>query len=420
MSRDVFTLIHPDDREAAAAAYIRDITEPGIHPPATYRFATAHGDWRYLEVVATNCLDVPSVRGVVINARDVTESERLLRALRTLGQANQALVQATDEASLLEGTCRTIVDAGNYKMAWVGYAQHDEGRSVLPVASSGRLPDEGDLRVTWADTPAGQGPIGIAIRTGTAQVWGDLANSLTTELHRASAVRHGVQSACVLPLRVAGDVIGTLCIHSATADAFSPSEIQLLTELSDALAYGIWRHRDAASLQASETRFRALAAAAPIGILEISSEGLVTYANSRIAELSGTDVESFMGRGWLDAIHPDDVGGLAALVDRPRVRSSRSRVATNFRIRRPDGEDRHVRALGAPEDDTPGTGYVVIVEDVTEELRAPRDADPPGLLRHAHRAREPVAVPRPAGPRARRAASGTGPTSPCSSSTSTG
>jgi diguanylate cyclase (GGDEF)-like protein/PAS domain S-box-containing protein len=370
VSHDVFTLIHPDDRETAAEAFIRDISEPGIHPPAVYRFRTSTGGWRYLEVVATNCLEDPAIGGVVINARDVTESEHLLKALRTLGQANQALVHAKDEAALLHDTCRTIVEAGDYQLAWVGFARHDDECSVQPVAAAGLIETLDDIRVTWADNEAGQGPIGIAIRTARVQASGDLASVLTTETNRAAALKHGIRSACVLPLCVADEVIGTLSIHSGVADAFGPSEIQLLSELSDALAYGIGRLRDGASLLASEVRFRALAAAAPVGILEISSEGLVTYANSKIAELSATGIESFMGRGWIDAIHPEDVPALCKLVDRPRVKTSRNMVTTNFRIRRPDGEDRHVRALAAPEHQSADTGYVVIVEDVTEELKS--------------------------------------------------
>src|ERR1039458_6712128 len=43
-------------------------------------------------------------------------------------------------------------------------------------------------------------------------------------------------------------------------------------------------------------------------------------------------------------------------------------VSTSFRICRPDGEERHVRTLAAPKSDEVGAGYVVIVEDITEEL----------------------------------------------------
>ena len=48
----------------------------------------------------------------------------------------------------------------------------------------------------------------------------------------------------------------------------------------------------------------------------------------------------------------------------------RSQVATTFRIRRPDGEVRHVRMLAAPKGQTREGGYVVTVEDITEEVQA--------------------------------------------------
>ena len=48
-------------------------------------------------------------------------------------------------------------------MAWIGYAQNDGAKTVLPVAQAG--PEDGHieaLRTTWADTDEGQGPAGVA------------------------------------------------------------------------------------------------------------------------------------------------------------------------------------------------------------------------------------------------------------------
>ena len=46
--------------------------------------------------------------------------ERVNRALRVLSRCNQALVRAVDEDELLHSVCRTIVEVGEYKLAWVG------------------------------------------------------------------------------------------------------------------------------------------------------------------------------------------------------------------------------------------------------------------------------------------------------------
>ncbi|GEM_PF-547870 len=367
--RNMLELVHPDDFEAVVAAFSRDISVPGIHPPAVYRFRAAAGEWRYLEVTATNCLDDPSIAALVINARDVTEQTNLTRALRTLGQASHALVHASGETSLLVDTCKTIVEAGGYRLAWVGYVEHDVRCTVRPVASSGELKYLNEVHVSWADNEYGKGPIGKAIRTGTVQVAEDLPHTRGVSAESLAAVaRYGFRTNCVLPLEVGGEVIGALAIYAAELGAFGPSEVRLFTELGAALAYGISRLRDADSLQASEERFRVLASSSPIGILEVSSTRSVEYVNSRAAEISGRVAEELMGMGWIDAVHPDDRPALLAIVE--RARSNREDLTTKFRILRPDGEVRHVRmsasASGAKLDD----GYVVTVEDVTEEVVA--------------------------------------------------
>ena len=76
-----------------------------------------------------------------------------------------------------------------------------------------------------------------------------------------------------MPLRVGGTVIGTLQIYAAEPGAFDPGAVRLLLDLADDLGYGIGRIRDRAALKASEERFRVLADAAPVGILETRPAG---------------------------------------------------------------------------------------------------------------------------------------------------
>lgn len=107
-------------------------------------------------------------------ARDITarkrveqELRRVNRALRTISTGNQVIVRATEETRLLEDICGILVREGGYRMAWVGYAEHDEGKSVRPMAHAGF--EDGYLQtanLTWADTERGRGPGGQAIRTG--------------------------------------------------------------------------------------------------------------------------------------------------------------------------------------------------------------------------------------------------------------
>jgi diguanylate cyclase (GGDEF)-like protein/PAS domain S-box-containing protein len=67
------TFVHPEDRRPLAAHFARVIAERGFHGPIEVRARHRDGTWRWLEVRSTNQLDNPAVRGVVLNARDVTE-----------------------------------------------------------------------------------------------------------------------------------------------------------------------------------------------------------------------------------------------------------------------------------------------------------------------------------------------------------
>jgi len=364
----LLALIHPDDRPKAVEAFRRDIGRPGAHFRATYRFRTADGELRVLEGRVSNYLDDPAVGGLVVNAADVTESSHLTRALRTLGQGNQVLVHAADEATLLAETCRTITDAGGYVLAWVGYAEEKEGHRVVhPVAAAGTVEYLDEIVVRWDESDRGRGPTGTAIRTGTTQVFEDVRQTPTFGPWCEVAERYGLLTICALPLVVGGRCLGALSIYAGEPGAFGPAEVELLGQLADALAYGIGRIRDAAALRSSEERFRSLASAAPIGILEIEN-GEVVYANAKLAAIAGRSVESMLGLGWVEAIHPDDRETVLGYV--PTLRADRSRITTRFRLRRPDGDVRHVRMSAAPAGEAVDDGYVVTVEDVTDEVHA--------------------------------------------------
>jgi diguanylate cyclase (GGDEF)-like protein/PAS domain S-box-containing protein len=363
LGRDIVELVHPDDREAIQA-FFRDVARPGVHNPSVFRFRTKRGEWRFLEVVATNFLATSAVAGIVMNGRDVTERTNLTRTLRTLAKSNQVLVNAADEASLLSGVCETIVEAGSYSLAWVGYIEQDHARTVRPVAWAGHSGYLKDITVSWsADDKHGQGPGGTSIRARGIRVVNDTRRAREFAPWQARAAQFGFRSNCALPLVVKGDAIGELSIYAAEPDAFGPPEVALLSELAGALAYGIGRLRDASLLQVSEERFRTLAGAAPIGILEVSPLGFVSDANPRMSEITGTEIEALVGHGWAEAVHPEDAPAVQARVARPPTDE-----AMNVRIKRPGGEVRHARVLWAPK--VQGPGYVVTVEDITDQVEA--------------------------------------------------
>ena len=78
---DVFDLIHPEDR-ATAHRGLESTREGKDADRVEVRLRRADGTWRVVEVVATNLLDDPSVEGIVISARDLTDRRRAEAELR--------------------------------------------------------------------------------------------------------------------------------------------------------------------------------------------------------------------------------------------------------------------------------------------------------------------------------------------------
>jgi diguanylate cyclase (GGDEF)-like protein/PAS domain S-box-containing protein len=104
----ILGLVHPDDCERAAVA-LQSVVD-GTRGPTDaviVRVRTASGDWRFMECVGVNMLDEPSVGGIVVTARDVSERHRLTMALehaathdQLTGLPNRALFAAHLTAAL--------------------------------------------------------------------------------------------------------------------------------------------------------------------------------------------------------------------------------------------------------------------------------------------------------------------------------
>jgi signal transduction histidine kinase/CheY-like chemotaxis protein/ligand-binding sensor domain-containing protein len=178
---------------------------------------------------------------------------RLNRALQTLNRCNQELVRAVEERELLREVCKVAVEVGGYSLAWVGYAEHDDQKTVRVVGRFGS--EDGYLdsvRVSWADTERGRGPTGTAIRTGNACLIRNVDSDAIFSPWREAAIRRGYASVIALPLKSDGQTFGALSIYAPEADAFDAEEAGQLEELANNLAYGVLALRNRAQRKHAE------------------------------------------------------------------------------------------------------------------------------------------------------------------------
>jgi diguanylate cyclase (GGDEF)-like protein/PAS domain S-box-containing protein len=143
-------LLHPEDAAHAATAFTT-AAEPGaVTPPAEWRIRHCNGHWLAIEAVGTNLLHEPTVRGIVVNARDVSDRKALEAQLThqafhdpLTGLANRALffdrVTHALERGLRseDGLAVLFLDLDNFKTVndSLGHAAGDR----LLVAAAVRL-----------------------------------------------------------------------------------------------------------------------------------------------------------------------------------------------------------------------------------------------------------------------------------------
>jgi PAS domain S-box-containing protein len=184
---------------------------------------------------------------------------RLNRTLQTLYQCNQALVRATEEYELLQSVCRILVEDGGLRMAWVGYREFNEEKTIRAVAQAGYEAGYlGRINVTWADNERGRGPTGTAIRTGMACWTRDNLTDPNLGPWRDEDRKHGYASSISLPLMSHGQAFGALALHSEELDAFTESAIEQYTDLANNLAYGVMALRTREERKRAENEIRQL------------------------------------------------------------------------------------------------------------------------------------------------------------------
>jgi PAS domain S-box-containing protein len=309
------------------------------------------------------------------------------RTLRVLSDCNQALVRARSAAELMDSMCRILVEKGGFDLAWIGMAEAGGEQRVRPVAAHGATGYLDDIDVRWsADTAAGNGPAGRAIRSGEPSVSRDVRTEPSAHPWRERAERFGFRSSIALPLGSGAPAYGILSLYSSEPPLhFDADETRLLAELASDLDYGLQalraeeRRREVEQqVERQGKRFRALVEKSADGVAVTDAAGLLLYTGSSIRRPLGYGAGEVLGRSALELVHPEDVrevtkwlSACAAVAD--------SSVEVTTRALHKSGEWRWLDATFTNLLQDPAVGGIVInFRDVTQR----RDLQQRLLIEH--------------------------------------
>jgi PAS domain S-box-containing protein len=124
------------------------------------------------------------------------------------------------------------------------------------------------------------------------------------------------------------------------------------------------------ALRESEERFRLVASTAPVLIWMSDTSKLCTYFNKYWLDFTGRPMESELGNGWAEGVHPEDFK--TCLETYTKAFDRREDFRMEYRLRRYDGEYRWVLDIGLPRFNHDGSfsGYIGSCMDVTERKLA--------------------------------------------------
>jgi PAS domain S-box-containing protein len=318
----------------------------------------------------------------LIERKLAEETERRLnRELRAISTCNQTLLRAEDEQTLLDEVCRIVCSEAGYRMAWVGYAEHDDAKTVRPVTWAGI--NEGYLEsavIVWSGAERGRGPTGTAIRTGQIVCIQDFMDDPKAQPWREKGLRRGYRSNIALPLKdETGAVFGAFTIYSTEPNAFTPEEVRLLEELAGDLAFGITVLRGRAkrrltenALLESQALYHSLVNQMPAGVFRKDAAGRYVFVNSYFCRQRNISPDQFLGKLPAELSAIENPFRIQAAEHHDRIMQTGCTIKVLDEYHRADGKTFFFHVVKSPVFNSEGkiTGSQGILIDVTELKRA--------------------------------------------------
>jgi len=311
VGRNLFELIHPDDKDVARNMLVQITRKPGNSQEGVFRLLHGEGSWRWIEATATNLLHEPSVQAIVINYRDITErvqAETLREALLEIMQAGVTTKDLQDFLSLIHRSIAKVIYAENFFVVLYNKdtALFEEVYSVDKFDPPG--PPSRDEKSISA----------YVIRTGQPlllndeQVFSELVAQGEVEL-----VGTNSPSWMGVPLKTSKETIGAMVVQDYDIpNRYSERDMEVLASIAGQVALAVERRRAEESLAVSEAELRALFASMQDVALVIDRDGVYRKIAPTNPGLLVKPPEELLGKNLFDVFPAEKAEAFRGVVQR--------------------------------------------------------------------------------------------------------
>jgi PAS domain S-box-containing protein len=294
-------------------------------------------------------------------SRDITErreAEAVLREsearrafLLNLGDLTRRL---SDPAKIVEASTRAL--GKHLGVSRVVFAEIDEAAG------------QATARGGWTDGMAAHLPEVVRLndyserliahlRSGGTLCVDDVRHDERTRESLPALEAIGARALVSAPLIRDGLFVANLNIYQAWPRHWTDAEAELIEAVAERTLEAVERARADAALRASEARFAAIFAQAPVGLSEIDLDGRVVSVNGELCAMLGRSREEVISATIAEITHPEDVSlslerfqhalatGQPVSFDKRYVRRDSSVVWANSNLTRLDDEDGRPRGV---------------------------------------------------------------------------
>lgn len=312
----------------------------------------------------------------ITNARLVNQLEARLREQSLLYQASAQLAASLDPQAVALAVADSLAVAISTDGAGISrYDSQSQSLRMLAAVAGGRpVRDPSVASVSISETPA----LASCIERGKPHQWTVENAPSEKDLAYLSEIRRA-GSVLALPLMAGDRCLGILEAHSSQVRAFDQNEIRTAQTIASQAAIAVQNADLFLRIQESHDLLRTVLNASNEGILMFDTNGAILVANDRLAELTGLEGESIVGRDIRDPFleigprlgYPPQQ--LDTLVASMGARGPFDAGVSRTEVKSPTGAPLLRSDTAVTDADGQFVGWLVSLRDISEERKLEQD-----------------------------------------------
>ncbi|MCX7679974.1 MAG: PAS domain S-box protein [Spirochaetes bacterium] len=422
VGKNPLDFIHPDDIEKNRKFFLALLRSPERLARRKIRLFAKDGHWRLFEVTFKNLVNEPSIAGVVINSRDITEkkeyenllndyrnnletivrnrteellktNQRLMEEINTRKEIEKKLREQSKYLLALHSTALSIIDRLEITDLLKSVVENASTLLNAPHSFIALLSNDRETLVTRVGTGIFQKRIGDVFYPGQGvcgTVWKS-EKPVCVEDYRTYPNRilgsdlDALQAVMAVPLTTEGKTTGVICIaRDRNTPSFEENEVQLLCRFAEITSIALdnarlyerlqkeleARKKTEESLWESNEKYQTILETIEDGYYEVDLKGNITFVNSSMCRILGYPMKELVGISYRKIMDEKNARDVFRVFNRVFL-DKRPRKSFDWELIRKDGLRIAVETSISLITDREGTpiGFRGILRDISERKK---------------------------------------------------